>query len=103
MDFTILVVGMFASLVGFLVWCEAPRRRLIEILEFSVAIYGLSFFIGVHFINKLNPALVDGFTPYLLPVPLVASFVAWSMRSSKRARPKLTHSATIGASHETSA
>jgi hypothetical protein len=83
MKLTLLLLGLFGVLIGFLVWRRVPRRVLFEILHFSVWIYALSFFVGLQIVDKTAPRLLDGFVPYLVPVPLVAVFVGWALHRQK--------------------
>jgi hypothetical protein len=54
-----------------------------NILLFSAGIYGLAFFSGLGIVDRARPEFTDGFIPYLLPIPLLALFIAWAVRRQR--------------------
>jgi hypothetical protein len=83
MTLTLLLLSLFALLVGFLMWRRVPRRQLFQILHVSAWIYAISFFIGLQIADRAAPRLTEGFLPYLLPVLPIGLFVAWAMHRQK--------------------
>ena len=83
MALTLLLLSLFALLIGFLVWRRVPRHQLFGILHVSAWLYALSFFLGLQIVDRTAPRLTDGFVPYLIPVLPIVLFVAWAMHRQK--------------------
>jgi hypothetical protein len=79
-----LLLSLLAVLVGFDVWRRVPRRLMFDILHIATWIYVLCFLIGLQVMDRTAPRIVEGFVPYVLPVPLVALFVAWARHRQKK-------------------
>ena len=79
MVLTVLLLSLFALLVGFLVWRRVPRRHAFQILHASAWIYAASFFFGLQVVDRVAPRLLDGFVPYIPPAIVVAIFVAFAL------------------------
>jgi hypothetical protein len=76
----LLLLSLFALLIGFLALRKVPRRQSFEILHFSAWIYALTFFLSLQVVERTAPRLTDGSIPYLLPVLPIVLFIAWAMR-----------------------
>ena len=85
MRFAVFLFSLFAVITGFLIWRRIPRPLVFAMLYASAAIYTISFFAGGWALFAINRDLLDGFVPYLLPLPFVALYIAWTLRRHYKA------------------
>ena len=85
MRFAIFLFSLFAGITVFLILRRIPRSLGLAILLGSATIYAPSFFAGLWIVYGIKQELVEGFVPYFLPIPLVALYIAWTLRRHYKA------------------
>jgi hypothetical protein len=85
MRFAIFLFSLFAVITGFLIWRRIPRPLIFAVLLGSATIYAVSFFAGGWLLYGIKRDLVDGFVPYVLPIPLVTAYIAWTLHRHYKA------------------
>jgi len=76
----IFLFTLFAVISGLLIWLRIPRPLVFAIVWLSAAIYAFSFFVGLGIVDRVNQDLVEGFVPYFIPLPFVATYIGWALR-----------------------